>query len=82
MKRILINPYQKHVSGKRNKTNFPEVVKKLKLSETERKTGVYVILEKKSRKVLYVGISNGNLYGTSYRHFQEWNDRSVNYNYY
>jgi murein DD-endopeptidase MepM/ murein hydrolase activator NlpD len=36
------------------------------------KAGVYVIRERNSREILYVGSSAGSLYGTVTRHFQTW----------
>lgn len=39
------------------------------------KSGVYLIKNKNSGEVVYVGYSGTNLYRTLYRHFQEWNDR-------
>ncbi|MEI6567368.1 MAG: hypothetical protein WCR20_11875 [Verrucomicrobiota bacterium] len=44
------------------KTNFPQ---------TQRRAGVYLI--KENAKIVYVGMSGGNLYRTLYRHFEAWN---------
>ena len=43
------------------KTNFPE---------TQRRSGVYII--KEDSRIVYVGMSGGNLYKTLYRHFETW----------
>ena len=43
------------------KTNFPE---------TQRRAGVYII--KEESKIVYIGMSGGNLYSTLYRHFEAW----------
>lgn len=61
---------------------FPYVVKNNKLKPNLRilnakfNTGVYVIKETKTNKVVYVGYSASNLHKTMYRHFQKWNDKS------
>ena len=39
-------------------------------------SGVYFIRSIRTKEIVYVGSSAGNLYKTIYRHFQEWNDRS------
>ncbi|MFA6918437.1 MAG: hypothetical protein WC285_06485 [Candidatus Gracilibacteria bacterium] len=44
------------------KTMFPEI---------QRRSGVYLI--KENAKLVYVGMSGGNLYKTLYRHFEAWN---------
>jgi len=44
------------------KTNF---------SDTQKKSGVYLI--KENNKVVYVGHSKNNIYRTMYRHFEKWN---------
>ena len=49
--------------NKTGKTNFPE----------RERPGVYLIKEKASGKIVYVGYSSNNLYRTMYRHFQAWN---------
>jgi hypothetical protein len=36
------------------------------------KAGVYVIRERDTREIVYVGSSSGSLYGTLTRHFQTW----------
>lgn len=38
--------------------------------ETINRAGVYII--KENNKIVYVGMSKGNLYKTLYRHFQQW----------
>lgn len=48
------------------------------LGFTNKKTGVYIIREKKrggKYQTVYVGHSTADLYKTITRHFQEWNDR-------
>lgn len=45
------------------KTNFPD----------RERPGVYLIKEKASGKIVYIGYSGNNLYRTMYRHFQQWN---------
>jgi len=42
---------------------------------TVKKTGVYLIRSKETKRLLYVGMSKSCLYKAMYRHFQEWNDR-------
>ena len=37
--------------------------------------GVYLIRDKITHQLLYIGFSGSNLYKTMYRHFQSWNDR-------
>jgi len=49
--------------NRKGKTNFPD----------RERPGVYVIKEKDSGKIVYVGYSANNLYRTMYRHFQQWN---------
>jgi len=49
--------------NKAGKTNFPE----------RERPGVYLIKNKTSGKIVYVGYSANNLYRTMYRHFQQWN---------
>ena len=44
------------------RTNFPD----------RERPGVYLIKEKASGKIVYVGYSGNNLYRTMYRHFQQW----------
>lgn len=51
---------------------------KSNLRFTNKKTGVYIIREKKRTgriKTVYVGHSTADLYKTITRHFQEWNDK-------
>lgn len=61
---------------------FPYVVKNNKLKPNFRilnakfNTGVYLIKETKTNKVIYVGYSGSNLHKTMYRHFQKWNDKT------
>ncbi|HAT76659.1 MAG TPA: hypothetical protein DCS19_07410 [Flavobacterium sp.] len=38
------------------------------------KTGVYIILNPKTKKIEYVGNSASDIYKTMYRHFQSWAD--------
>tara|TARA_R100001163_G_scaffold35727_1_gene27453 strand:- start:1861 stop:2259 length:399 start_codon:yes stop_codon:yes gene_type:complete len=57
-------PYKK-VDGK-IRTNF---------RNTYKKSGVYIIKDKKTNKILYVGGSSNNVYRTMYRHYQEWSDQ-------
>ncbi len=47
------------------KTMFPEI---------QRRSGVYLI--KENAKLVYVGMSGGNLYKTLYRHFEAWHHPS------
>ena len=67
--------FKKFKSGEPNKTiietpTIPSINKK--------ETGVYIIKEKgKDGKVKYVGYSSRNVYKTSYRHFQSWEDRQI-----
>lgn len=49
-------PYQKD-----GKTTFPQ---------TRARAGVYLI--KEAGKLVYIGMSGGNLYKTLYRHFEAW----------
>lgn len=37
-------------------------------------TGVYLIREKITKEIVYVGMSKSCLYKAMYRHFQSWND--------
>jgi hypothetical protein len=46
---------------------YPDWIRALK-----GKAGVYVIRERDSREIVYVGSSAGSLYGTLTRHFQTW----------
>jgi hypothetical protein len=46
---------------------YPAWVRALKA-----KAGVYVIRERDTREIVYVGSSSGSLYGTLTRHFQSW----------
>lgn len=39
------------------------------------KSGVYLIKDKNSKRIVYIGISKSNLYKTLYRHFQAWNSK-------
>lgn len=41
----------------------------------ETSVGVYLIRDKESKKILYIGHSTSNLYKTLYRHFQSWKDK-------
>lgn len=57
---------------------YPYVVKNNKLKPNLRlnakkfNTGIYLIKDLKTNKILYVGYSGSNLYKTMYRHFQNW----------
>lgn len=61
---------------------FPYVVKNnklkpnLKILNAKFNTGVYLIKELSTNKVVYVGYSASNLHKTLYRHFQKWNDKT------
>ena len=57
-------PYKK--VNKQDKTNF---------RNTWKKSGAYIIKDKNTNKILYVGSSRTNLYKTMYRHFQSWEDK-------
>lgn len=46
------------------------------LKFTEGKAGVYLIKRQGESKILYVGMSQSNLYKTITRHFQSWDDPS------
>jgi hypothetical protein len=46
---------------------YPDWIRALK-----DKAGVYVIRERDTREIVYVGSSSGSLYGTLTRHFQTW----------
>jgi len=37
--------------------------------------GIYLIREKSSKEIIYIGMSKSNAYKALYRHFQVWNDR-------
>lgn len=39
-----------------------------------KKTGIYLIRDKKTKEILYVGMSKSCLYKAMYRHFQKWDD--------
>lgn len=60
------NPYDKD-----GKTNF--------LRLTRHKYGVYIIRDKKTQKIKYIGHSASNLYKTLYRHFQYYSDKNLQY---
>lgn len=51
---------------KAGKTNFPD----------RKKSGVYLIKQKDSGVIVYVGFSGSDLYKTMYRHFQKWDHPS------
>lgn len=57
---------------------YPFVVKNnklkpnLRLNSKKFNTGVYLIKELKSNKIVYVGFSQSNLHRTLYRHFYKW----------
>ena len=63
------------------KSNWKDPYKKAKgkistnFRNTFGKSGVYIIKDKKTNKILYVGGSSNNLYRTMYRHFQSWTDK-------
>ena len=63
------------------KSNWKDPYKKDKgkistnFRNTFEKSGVYIIKDKKTNKILYVGGSSNNLYRTMYRHFQSWTDK-------
>jgi len=46
------------------------------LLKFKNRTGVYIIKEKGSAKLLYIGYSGYNLYKTVTRHFQRWKDNT------
>lgn len=48
-----------------NKTRFP----------ARKKPGVYLIKEKKSGQIVYVGMSESDVYKAMYHHFNSWNDK-------
>ena len=50
------------------KTNIPI------LRYDKKQSGVYLIKNDKTDKIVYVGYSEGRLYDTIYRHFQKWTD--------
>ena len=52
--------------NKAGKTNFPD----------RKKSGVYLIKEKDTGTIRYVGFSGSDLYKTMYRHFQQWDHPS------
>ena len=54
------------------KTNF---------RESSKQSGVYIIADKKSKELLYVGYSTYDLYKTMYRHFQAWPRSKSNWQY-
>jgi hypothetical protein len=39
-----------------------------------KKTGLYIIRDKNTKQIVYVGMSRSCLYRGMYRHFQSWND--------
>jgi excinuclease UvrABC nuclease subunit len=43
---------------------------------TFKKSGVYLIRNKISKDIIYIGMSKVNVYKTLYRHFHQWNDYS------
>ena len=43
---------------------------------TRSQCGVYIIRSRKTKEILYVGYSSGQLYKTLYRHFQKWDDKT------
>jgi len=44
------------------------------VSTTRNRAGVYLIY--KDRQLVYIGMSQSNIYKALLRHFQEWNDRN------
>ena len=48
--------------NKEGKTNYPD----------RKKSGVYLIKQKSTGSIRYVGFSGSDLYKTMYRHFQKW----------
>ena len=48
-----------------DKTRFP----------ARKKPGVYLIKEKHSGKIVYVGMSESDVYKALYHHFNSWNDK-------
>lgn len=49
------------------RTSWPRFV-------TDEKKGVYIIRDKRSGQIIYIGQSTSNIYKTLYRHFQNWDD--------
>lgn len=39
-----------------------------------KRKGVYLIRVKNTNQILYIGMSNSNVYKALYRHFNRWND--------
>lgn len=62
-----IPPYRKEKGKLKNNLSF--------LCTRCHTSGVYLIRDTATGKVIYVGYSASNLYKTILRHFQEWNDR-------
>lgn len=46
------------------------------LDYKKKQSGVYLIRSDRTGQIIYIGFSEGNLYKTIYRHFQEWTDIS------
>lgn len=41
---------------------------------TYKRKGCYLIRDKFTKEILYVGMSNSNVYSAMYHHFNKWND--------
>lgn len=63
------DPYVKNSKGELKKAFFT-------LKKFKNKSGVYLIRNKKTKKIIYIGYSETQLYFTLYRHFQSWNDKA------
>lgn len=60
LKSIWFAPYDKQ-----GRTNLSKV--------TKRQKGLYFIIDRNTRRLVYIGYSFGSLYKTLYRHFETWN---------
>lgn len=49
---------------------------KTNLSSFRGKSGVYIIKDGRTNKIVYIGFSGSDLYKTITRHFQSWTDRT------
>lgn len=52
----------------------PYVDQKTTKRFTYKKPGVYLIRNKQTQQITYIGMSTTNVYKALYRHFQKWND--------
>ena len=69
LKTRFVEPYKKNENGVL-KPNLPY------LRYDKIQSGVYLIKSERTGNIVYVGVSETNLYRTIYRHFQQWTDIS------